>query len=899
MLDRAFDWLDFPSRTLNLSNESVTADLCLINKHSATEQLSLDRKHYVGLKYEKNPVSEELTQAHMVLLRSERYLKFLGKCETHLQHENTQSIYQLLLNVVAMDPQTQQHTATVLNAWLNQDQNSALQFYEQWLASRLQATGSETNDEMLIVSTGTVCTHYFLKHLQASLHHQADPLALCRLSTVFIDSPIQFAACIIWILDQGGSVDGVLQSRILHQFLSYYFPNFGIFEKPLNTVSLFYKVLAQFPNATLLIERASLISSDMRGFKRINLLGNQSSNLISVENVSEQPLLTRTSDNLKQIINVFGERGTFHAIKELFQHSDNAFDHFFKQFVQENNGLITPTLLQWMAEESFDTLKKLAYLIDDTLFKQWLSEGKYTILYLLPYKPQWIQSIDQEMMQSFLLSIDPTQTLGGELENTKLLMSLYEATLMTKASLAELVYQSLFQMVLTHRYLLDDRPLFTTLRQSSFLPPLVETEAVGLIDELTQHINAFILNEDRSIEEYSNLSRHWQMLVERFEIFMLFTKIPHSFPMKRGDFIVSIFKQCILMNCNPWSSLLDITQVISSSESTIDGYQRDILLKLLAHIDHHELREIIISTLALTDSFFLEMGRDVLLNGVAKGNIGLLDKYLSHHPLDNELLQQAIVSHQWLIIAHWLNQYGFADQEQETIDLLLIEVSGSKNLNLLRRLIKGSDFNFSANSVAKAFAKAASVDDPAALNYLYLLNPYPMTLKAVVTQTISDGHYNTLKFFKRFKKHNEHLANGVLQGFNNALIKNDTHMVASLMEFSSNAPSQQNIQAAKNRIEEKEKRFTKKAKNKSKAVDSVDRSSTKEMLQLLTQLQNPTPPIPSKEGEQKRIKLPPAKSFYSTDSLTRAGSSIFGSPLYPVGLEWRTERSEATQSSVL
>lgn len=208
MFEFAFDWLETPSRTPNLSNEPVTNDLCLINKQHAIEQINLARRNYVGMRYEKDLAPEALAQAHAALLRAERYLKFLEKCEMHLQRENTQSIYQLLFNVVVMDAQTQSYAAAVLDAWLNSDQKAAFQFYEQWSASLLQVIGGEINDERLVVSTSTVCTQYFLKNLRTSLQYQTEPLAFCRLSSVFIDSPLQFAACIVWILEQGGHVEG-------------------------------------------------------------------------------------------------------------------------------------------------------------------------------------------------------------------------------------------------------------------------------------------------------------------------------------------------------------------------------------------------------------------------------------------------------------------------------------------------------------------------------------------------------------------------------------------------------------------------------------------------------------------------------------------------------------------
>ncbi|MCX7115124.1 MAG: hypothetical protein NTW08_04385 [Gammaproteobacteria bacterium] len=889
MFEAVFKWFDSPSLTLNMPHTSVSLSLCVTAKKNISEQLQLARRAYHALRFATAQDADALKNSLTALQQLERYLKFIETCETYLQKEQTLPIDLLLLKIVLAHAQMHKHAHTVFDAWLKHDPVLALQFYEEYLIASLQVVDDETQNESAVVGMGVVCVRYFLENLKASIQHQTAPLALCQLSLAFLDTPLRFIACVIWMLEQGASVDLLIRSGILHQYVGYYFPNFGAVDKPLNVVSLLYKLLDQFEVAKILIEDAALISCDVRGFKRINLLGQNVGGLLSIEKINHSPLLTRTPDNLKQLVDVFGEHGLVVLIDELFHSSEDDFDAFFTQYMHNSNALLTPSLLHKTAEDKPANLFKLACFFDDPLFQQWISEDKFSILFLLPFKPQWIQFIDGRMMAVFLQSLDTDHSPGSELESAKLFLSLYQATLPVNTALAEQVFQTLFQFILIYRYLLDDKLVFFTLKHSPYLSHFVEIEAAMLTHTLVEQINHFILDEE-TLFEYQDLVSQWQCLLGRFEILGLLKKLSSPFPVTRALFIVFLFEQNALHLVKSWDFLFHVTQLTSDFEPDLNEYHREILLKLLTHIDNRELRDMIFARLNLNEDFFLENGRKVLLNGIANKNIGLLNDYLARHPLEDDLLQQATVFQQWPMISIWLKECGFADKAQEVIDFLLIEVSGSKNTQLLRALIKDADLQFSAHTIAKAVAKASGADDPIALNYLYLLKPLPMTLKAVVSQAIKEHHYKSLSFFKRFKKHNEHLAQGILQAFNIAVKNNDMPMVSTLMAFSTNAPTRAMVKAAKNGIEDRAMKNAakmNKTSKKTKASEPIVQHSTADMIQLLEQHLKTVSP-----AQLKRSKLPPSKSFRSTDSLVAAGSSIFASPLGLVPTQhnvWGTE----------
>jgi hypothetical protein len=880
MFEQAFTWLDSPSTCpLTHFNQPATLTTCLTTKNVVSQQVQEARRDYRADKYCQPQDQNKITTSHLKLQRTERYLKFIETCEKSLQIENEQSIYLLLLNIMQPNEKNASNVHTVLAEWLNHEPTLALQFYEKQFNSSMQAAEGELQNDSILISMGTVCVRYYLDNLKITLQYQLDPLGLCQVSLAFLDNPLRFTSCIIWIIEQGGSIANLLQSGILHKYINYYFPSFGVFDRPLNAVSLLYKIVEQFENAKPLIDYAQRVSCDVRGYTRFNLLGQRSNSLLTLDYGSPSQRLTRTPDNLRQILEVFGEHGLIQSVSELFHCSEDEFDLFLVKFVQGSNHLLTPSLIKQTAEDRPLELYKWAYFVDDSLFQQWIAEKKFSILYLLPYKPQWVSSIDNAIMQSFLDLINTPATPGSEMEKAKLLLSLYEATRSINTSLSEPIYHAFFHFVLMHRYLLDDQRVFVALRQSKYLNDLVENEAGLLKNSLAKAINTF-LDGGMNPDEYNELTEYWQILSGKNETLTLIKKVHCDFPATRGNYIVYIFELLSLKPVQQWNTLLEITQLISPEAPKISDYSYELFLKLLSRVDQDELREIIFSVLNITSDFFINKGRSVLLNGITAGNVGLLNYYLTHNALDDELAQQAIISKQWPMINGWFNHYGFSENSQELIEFLLVEVAGSKKINLLRALIKESDLHFRSTSVAKAFAKAASVDDPIALNYLYLLKPWPMTMKAVFSQAIKDEHFKSLGFFKRLKKHHAHLADAILTAFNSAVRNNNVKMVSYLMEFSVNAPSQAHLKIAKRCVEERGMKKLKPKKG-TKETETLNSAESVKMVQLLNQLLTERSSSNQTKERVSKPKLPIAQSFFSTDSLTRQESTVFASPGKP------------------
>lgn len=884
MFEQAFSWFDSPlTSPLPTINYTLTRASCLTAKELATQHLQNALRAYSALRHTQTADPEKQKQSHLNLQRAERYLSFLTICEQMLSTAQECSIFWLLVTLCLSDKEKFTPALAIFEAWLSFAPLLAYQFYENYFSSTLQMTEEDVSQKKpLIVNMGTVCVKHYLQNLNLTLQHQSDPLGLCHVSLAFIDNPLRFTACIIWMIEQGGSIPNLVRTGILHKYINYYFPNFGVFEQSLNEVSLLYKIVEQFDHGKTLTHYAQNTSCGIRGFTRHNLLGERSHSLQLIECTPPFPRLTRTIENLKQIIDVFGNYGLIQSVSDLFHDSNDEFDRLFIQFMQEYMHLISPLLIKQTAEDRPDELYKWARFIDDSMFQRWVSENKLSILYLLPYKPEWIGSINDNIMQLFLDSIDTTDTPGNELEKAKLLLSLYEAAISIKAPLAELIYQSLFEFILSHRYLLDDRNVFVILKQSKYLTHLVKTKNDELINNLTNKINTFLFS-DMTLINLNDVIQYWHLLEGSFEVLNLLTKVHSTLPVTKINFTVYVFKQASLHPVKYWNRLLEIFE-LSESELNMTDYQHELLYKLLSHIDDEELRNIIIKKLTLTDAIFTTEKRSILLNGITAGNIGLLDWYLANNALSDDLIQHALNTKQWAIIHHWFNSYDFCDNSQKIIDELLIGVSGSKNVTLLRGLIKESNLNFSNYSIKEAFSKASTMDDPIALNYLYLLKPKPMTIKAAFSQAIKDEHYKSLSFFKRLRKRQAPLAYSVLTEFNAAVKKNDLNLVAFLLEFSVNSPSKDNVQAAKQRLEDNELRSTIKTKksisqNNTNNVSSSPSSKPAEVVQFLNHCL--TTKLSSSQNTESHSKprLPVTKSFFSTDSLTRPSSSIFGSPI--------------------
>lgn len=880
MFKLAFNWLySSESTDVMFPFEFISLGSCLSAKVNAVEESRRSLNTYRVLNVDKNNSQDSIHNAQVELQRSEQYVKFLEKCEGVLKVNQDQSIHAVMLTLTLADAILQSKSSTIFAAWLDHDSDCAFQFYENYSNSLLRKVDSKSPKVKSSVGLGKVAVDYFLKELQFGLKFQKEPLAICRVLAPLSAKPLQFAACLVWMMERGIQADTLVKTGLLHHYVEYYFDDLYAqeFNSPFNEVVFLYDILNQFASTKPLVKLAEGIScSD--AYVAYNLHGKRQHNLLIKIDIDPQfPSFTRNKFNVTKLIEIFGQSGLIESVSTLFKCLPNdSFDAFFIDFIHGRPNLISPALIRLIAEErSGDDLRKIAYFVDDTLFQQWLNDKNFIALYLLPQKPHWIGQVGAPMMNSFLQLIGEAHQPGSEADTMALLSCLYKVSDSAGLSFAETIYEVMIALVLEHRYLLNDNNVFNLLKSSIFKEKCVIKNMLLLTEHLDCKVDEFI-SGSLIYENFSGLRSKWDFLLNQLDALQFLCKrTPCLFPQNPTNLIVLVFKKYAINATPSWDLLVAAMGLreTPAEDGVISEYNKQVLLTVLANVDHVTLRSMIIDTLALAHSRFCNADRSVLLDGIAAGNIGFVDWYLEKNTVDDEMLDKAIFAKQWPMVEQWFIHHGIADFSKPTMDRALIAVAGSGRIRLLNRLVHDPEIIYSTTTITAAFICASSNNDPISLRILYQLHPYLMGLRTALSQSVQKDNYQSFRFFQSFKNSKPQLAFEVERAFNSAVNRYDFDMIVELMKFSANAPSRKVIQVALERAMDK-------AKVTGKAIEkSTDKAMYLKQLELVDCLKKALHPVQSEGMSQSTHQSSGRKSFYfpSTTSLTHL--SEVGSPI--------------------
>ena len=857
ILKQAFSWLYSYSNECSWtsSSPSVTLAICMQAIDGANEHYDQTLKTYRAFKYSSTQQSESSQAALNDLKLCEQYLAFLKCCEVLLQDLRPYSLYQLMMTIALDNPALHAKVGEIFAAWLMHEPKLATDYYETYYDKVAQKVKRDSPEAGMVLMLGEVLVQHDLKELRLALQYQDNPLAICKLLAPVSAIPTRYAAFIIWMLEQSASINQLLQSGILQQFLGYHFDTLhsDACEDSFNPVVLLYGLLQRFPCAVPMVDAAKQVSCDIRGHSAYNLLGQQQESLIVVNKMNEFPLLTRTEDNIKQVIHVFGQPGLVEVVRTLLHDTshhrqDDSFHRCIIQLVRKTPSLITPGLIKQVAEERATELRRWASFIDDGLFQQWRDSNELAILFLIPHKPHWLQEVTVLMMQCFLELIQAANQPGTETENMSLFMCLYQIASLHQVEMMDSIYERMLDFTLRHRYLLEDGAVFRTLKNYRQVGQCVSRKADVLMSRLDE-ITSDCLHRPFSEAGFLRLHSDWTWLGAQMEILHSIHTVRVSFPKKEVDWVVYLFKQYSLTHEPDWQQLMDALQLNHNETPFLTNKNKQTLLSVLTSVDDESLRQMIMSKFEINVSF---VRRQLLLNAIRAGNKGLIDWYLQRSPLDVDLFEQAVACKQWSILKNWMDTVVLPKLTEAQMDHLLIEATGSCDIKLIRLVIKRFNASFSESAIAQAVSVASQHDDDKALYYLYALKPTSRALQVGFAQAIHQEKSNALVFFIGMKKKKPHLAYEMERAFNIAVKKNDVAMVSHLTRSNNiNGPSRKVIQAAMEK--------------------AMDRHQT-EMVTLLKNVLHP-----SSQANDRVKNMRPNQSFCSTDSLSHL--SLFSSPV--------------------
>jgi hypothetical protein len=864
MFKEALIWLRSGGSEFTLMNQTVTLRECQRAIEDALQQFQTEFRTFQGLRLSPNkPSATQLSVHSAELTFLQFYLASLEKFEASLQLDQSQSIFKLLLDLTTVDDALLEKALVLFDAWLRQDSATALQFYDQFIENVCLKVRHATPLGRAAIQLGQQALSYHLKQLRTAFQFQTEPrgLARCLTGTVLGDLP-RWGACIIWLLERGVSVEQILQMGVLQKFLGYNFNSLNSRHCPdsMNVVSLFYNILMQFEQASDLVDSVDRFSCDVRGHSEYNLRGQRMEQEVPVMVDENFPLLTRTPENILQLITCFGQDALIESVQSLFHCSQaDEFDKFLKAHIQTNPHSITPTLINRIVSEPSVDLRKWAYLMDDAIFQSWLDRNEVTILYLLPHRAEWAAKVTVPRIKAFMRHIRDVVVPGTEHESLRLLMCLYGVVSTRNVTLLESVYDTMLNFILEKPYLLEDQQLFQLLQLAPCKVKCLDEKITELCGDLQHAVRDFI-SQPITEENLSVLMRRWQKLKAAVDSLQSLKKYDGRFPNDRLALMIYVFQQQALCDNPSWDPLIDIFQLRPEHPEPLDAPKLRVIYSLLTQVQHDQLRDWLIETFDIRVSVLHVKHRELLREGIAAGNIGLLDWFLREGTLNEAMIRQAMRSKQCALLEHWFVNYRLPDVSPELVDQLLVNMSDAGQFNFLRRLIRDYNFSFSTAAITEAYAVASSHDDPRTLYVLYKLRPSTMAHKLAFSKAIEGESENSVRFFQGIKKPQPHLAFEVIRTFNQAVKDNNLKLTASLLKFSVNAPPRKLIQRA-----------MEKARGNGQAA----------MVALLHHALHPSSsrevPNVGVHPDAGRVAVRPIQSFCSTDSLSHL--SGFGSPL--------------------
>ena len=269
MLYELFSWLNSSEENLPSSHPIVTrSDF----EHEHKEALLRRRILMADVHDSRSHSSSSgvVSNASLSLAQHTVFLDFMTFCENELTENESVDLFFLALKYL-LSPQfdnvksaTSHIKVNLIFLWLLQDKKEvALDFYH---ANQLILDPYiQINCMVRVEKTGN-----HLARLTSQLVTQENPITIAYLFGKFIDDTELFAAAILWLIQRGVSIERILQTGLLQNFMLY---NLALLHTENSPINQLYLLLNYFPESQGLVKAAERVGCEDRGFKAYTITG--------------------------------------------------------------------------------------------------------------------------------------------------------------------------------------------------------------------------------------------------------------------------------------------------------------------------------------------------------------------------------------------------------------------------------------------------------------------------------------------------------------------------------------------------------------------------------------------------------------------------------------------------
>jgi hypothetical protein len=677
MLNELFSWLYLSEPSTPFPHEVYPLGDLQQAQRSAQQQHRILRSRLHAESYTASSLPSIMTDLQKQVADHAAWSVFLDELASQWGAQTEKTAIDVALDYILAKPLSAASVAT--------DEANIAMIFSDFLAINAEAALAyyERNTHRLarFPQVGLLlATHRTREHglsLSRALEAQASLLALAPLCRQWVVDTERFAAMILLFLQRGIAVQTLLETGLLQHFIAYHIAWLNTDE---DQVRLLYDILRQFPEAAALVEEASKVQCEVRGFyfekqddeaipddaRSYAITGQQCfpTDLHRVESRDSEFLFSPAAENFNALYQLFGLEFIITAF-ECYLRAPNEVLHAclskaFNEDVLQARQL--PFVINTLAVRNVPhALANLVALLNDKTFEDLLLQHDGSILHLLSYKPSLSAMIPQDDLLHYLHEVSAASE--SPFVFMMQLLSLLKVFCKAKKEHARTVYELLLDNLCQSPYLVDD-DVIKQLRQFSQKKPLLLTRYQALQDEFDVCFAEQAQTKPLTPACYHILEDVWRSVIERKNVLNEIMPMVMKCPEDKYALQALFAKACFLAS----PADFDLDEFIATlgievqwQDEAVSYYER-LLLEILTTIDSDDLRQKIIAKFEAMESkrghgLVMMYGNETLFDRAAGlGNIGLLQWLTAKQGISSAQLHRcltiAAAEGQWEVLQY-------------------------------------------------------------------------------------------------------------------------------------------------------------------------------------------------------------------------------------------------------
>lgn len=767
IISELFHWLHVNEEALPSSNPPLSRDLL----QTEQEQAKIANRKLVA-KIRLAKLSGQETE-HFIneLDQHNVFMNYLEFCQLQLAEGVDSSLF--LITFQYLLSKSQQEVPYLGSKWnelffalLQVDKNKALSLYQdnEALFKNHPEIQKQVALELEIQKRDEERkrVEHHLSHLSEQLSAQKNPLGVIGLCREWIGDTELFAALILWLVRRNVSEQHILHTYLLHDFLKYHL--FTLYSED-NEVFRLYALLNCFPEAKQLIDTAQQISSDEEAFRQYALDGTLSKG--ELENIARtvNPLqFSLTPSNFLALHQLFGQQFLIAAITAV-EEKNAPWLHILGHTLNQ-----PPTIVQGLStiinviarETSPRALEYLAHLIKDDTAQQLLAHNEGAVFYLLPYKPNLFEHINEENVAHFIQHI----TVGHTAEPDIIfqLMALFSMLSKKNSPLTQLVFEAILDNLALHPMLLDDDKLVRQLRKY----PDCETIIKRKSEQAKQQLNQCII-EQTSEPALSSHNHHliedtWLDTTRKLAVFDLIKPqakflLDNKYALRAKTAEIAFRCHGVHFDLNTFIEALSLPPVVTDE---VSEYER-VLVELLAVIDNGPIRKQIIQRLEDAPVQRLNWaekeyeGKTIFIKAAQQGNLGLITLLAEQIAPEawSKAIRAATKANQWPAV-DYLCRHNKVQLSSDGLVKIIFLAAGQGQLHIIKYLLKTYDYAPSSTELLKILNEAITNNQLHIIQFFYSSAenmPRQSEINKQFHTAVALGHWDIALFMAHSEQH--------------------------------------------------------------------------------------------------------------------------------------------------